>query len=114
VRKIIIPILSAFIICSCATSNGNIADAYADGSLVARQRAEIEQLKRDIIDMESTQREVSDRIERITRGLEDGLGRCDTIEDIFAEIDRFVLDLIDANNKIRGIQRTDRPEDART
>ena len=109
-RKIIIPITLALVLASCASSPA--ASAYADGSLVARQRAEIEQLKRDIIDMESTQREVSDRIERITRGLEDGLGRCDTFEDIFAEIDRFVRDLIGENNKLRNFQRTDRPEGA--
>jgi chemotaxis protein histidine kinase CheA len=110
VRKIIIPVILAFILVSCASNP--YANAYSDGALIAEQRAEIEQLKRDITDMGANQREVSERIDRITAGLTDGLERCETINDIFAEIDRFVRDLIDENNKLRNLQRSDRPADA--
>jgi predicted RNase H-like nuclease (RuvC/YqgF family) len=82
--------------------------------LVARQRAEIEQLKRDIVELELNQREISERIERITNGLTDSLGRCATIEDIFREIDIFVRELIEENSKLRGLQSADRGENAGT
>jgi uncharacterized coiled-coil DUF342 family protein len=110
VRKIIVPIVLALVLVSC-TSNPSV-DAYSDGSLIANQRAEIEQLKRDITDMGTNQREVSERIDRITAGLTSGLERCETINDIFAEIDRFVRELIDENNKLRSLQRPDRTTDA--
>jgi hypothetical protein len=99
-----------FLFYSCASRP--TVNAWRDASLVAEQRAEIEQLKRDITDMGANQREVSERIDRITTGLTRGLGRCETIEDIFTEIDRFVRELIDENNKLRGIQQPDRPTDA--
>jgi hypothetical protein len=110
VQKIIIPIILALLLASCAS--GPAAGAYSDGALIAEQRAEIEQLKRDITDMGAAQREVSERIDGITAGLARGLERCRTIEDVFAEIDRFVRELIDENNKLRGVQPTDRPTDA--
>jgi hypothetical protein len=102
VWKNIIPIIPALIMASCASNPS--AGAYSDGALAAEQRAEIEQLKRDITDMGTNQREVSERIDSITAGLTDGLERCETIEDIFAEIDRFVRELIDENNKLRNFQ----------
>jgi predicted RNase H-like nuclease (RuvC/YqgF family) len=110
VRKIIIPVILALVLVSCAS--GPSANAYSDGSLIAEQRAEIERLKRDITDMGATQREVSERIDSITAGLASGLERCKTVEDIFAEIDHFVRELIDENSKLRELQRPDRPTDA--
>jgi hypothetical protein len=110
VRKIIVPVTFAFVLVSCASNPP--ADAYSDGYLIAEQRAEIEQLKRDIADMGTNQREVSERIDGITAGLTIGLERCKTVEDIFAEIDRFVRELIDENNKLRSLQQSDRPADA--
>jgi chromosome segregation ATPase len=110
VRKIIIPVILALILVSCAS--GPSVDAYADGSLIAEQRAEIERLKRDITDMGAVQREVSERIDGIAAELANGLRRCETIEDIFAEIDRFVRELINENSKLRNLQRTDRGTDA--
>jgi uncharacterized protein YceK len=110
--KIIIPvIIIIFVFSGCATTIPT-ADAYSDGSLIAKQRAEIEQLKRDITDMGTVQWEVSERIDGITAGLTNGLERCETIEDIFTEIDRFVRDLIDENNKLRNLQQPDRGTDA--
>jgi hypothetical protein len=110
VRKIIIPVVIALVLVSCAS--GPSADAYSDGTLIAEQRAEIERLKRDIADMGANQREVSERIDGITAGLTSGLERCGTIEDIFAEIDRFVRELIDENNKLGNLQQPDRSADA--
>jgi hypothetical protein len=110
VRKIIIPVILALVLGSCASSP--YAESYSDGALVANQRAEIEQLRRDITDMGTNQREVSERIDRITAGLASGLERCETIEDIFTEIDRFVRELIDENRKLRNLQRPDRQANA--
>jgi chemotaxis protein histidine kinase CheA len=110
VRKIIIPVTLALVLVSCVTSP--TTNAYSDGTLIAEQRAEIKQLKRDLTDMATTQREVSARIDSITTGLTDSLARCATIEDIFAEMDRFVREVIDENNKLRSFQRADQPADA--
>jgi predicted small secreted protein len=105
--------ICAILLCAgCATGRGTGPDAWGDATLVAEQWAEIEQLRRDIVDMGEYQLEVSIRIDRITDRLLDGLGRCGTIEDIFGEIDRFVRDLIDENRKLRGIQPTNRRADA--
>jgi peptidoglycan hydrolase CwlO-like protein len=102
VQKTIIPVILSLVLASCASSSS--VDAFADGALIAKQRAEIEQLKRDITDMAANQREVSERIDSITAGLTSGLERCETIQDIFAEIDHFVRELIDENNKLRSLQ----------
>jgi predicted RNase H-like nuclease (RuvC/YqgF family) len=111
VRKIIVSVFITLVLSACAANHGTI-DAWQDASLVTRQRAEIEQLKRDIADMGANQREVSERIDSITAGLAISLERCKTVEDIFAEIDRFVRELIDENSKLRSLQQTDRPADA--
>jgi predicted RNase H-like nuclease (RuvC/YqgF family) len=110
VQKSIIQVILALVLVSCA-SNPSV-NAYSDGALIAEQQAEIEQLKRDIADMGTTQREVSQRIDRITAGLTSGLERCRAIEDVFAEIDRFVRELIDENSKLRNLQQPDRSADA--
>jgi uncharacterized protein YigA (DUF484 family) len=110
VRKIIIPIIFALVLASCAS--GPSAVAYSDGYLIAEQRAEIEQLKRDLTDMVANQREVSDRIDSITARLTSDIERCSTVEDIFAEIDRFVQELVNENNELRKLQRSDMPADA--
>ncbi|MDR0374332.1 MAG: hypothetical protein LBH85_01220 [Treponema sp.] len=110
-RKIIIPIALALALASCASS-GHSAGAYSDGALIAEQRAEIERLKRDVADMGATQREVSERIDSVAAGLASGLERCGTIEDVFVEIDRFVRELIDENDKLRSLQQSDRTADA--
>jgi hypothetical protein len=110
VSKIIFPIIVALVLVSCASHP--TATGYTDGSLIAEQRAELEQLRRDIAEMGTNQREVSERIDRIAAGLASDLERCATIEDIFAEIDIFIRELIEENNKLRGVQRPDRPEDA--
>jgi methyl-accepting chemotaxis protein len=110
-RKFILAIaVFCFLFCSCASHP--VAGVWEDASLVAEQRAEIEQLKRDITDMGANRREISERIDSITAGLTDGLERCETINDIFTEIDRFVRELIDENNKLRSLQQSDRPADA--
>jgi hypothetical protein len=51
-------------------------------------------------------------IDSITAGLANGLERCKTVEDIFAELDRFARDLVDKNIKLRNLQRPYRPADA--
>jgi len=105
---------AAFVCSGCATSRGAGRDTWGDAALIAEQRAEIEQLQRDIIEMGEYQREISGRIDRITGQLVDGLGRCDTIEDIHGEIDRFVRKLIEENSKLREVQPADRGEDGAT
>lgn len=100
-KKTIILAALAFVLVSCAS--GHLVDAYSDGALITGQRAEIEQLKRDIADMGANQREVSERIDRITARLTSGLERCTTIDDVFAEIDRFVRELIDENRQLRNL-----------
>jgi hypothetical protein len=110
VQKIIIPVILALVLAACASRPS--AGGFSDGALVAEQRAELEQLKRDIADMGAAQREVSERIDRIAAGLASGLERCATIEDIFGEIDRFVRELAEENRKLGNLQRADRPEDA--
>jgi hypothetical protein len=104
--------VAGFCLCFGSCASRPVVDAWEDATLVAEQRAVIEQLKRDLADMGAHQREVSERIDLITAGLTDGLERCETIEDIFTEIDRFVRDLVDENSKLRDLQRTDSGTDA--
>jgi len=106
--------LAACVYSGCGTGRGAGRDAWGDAAIIAEQRAEIEQLRRDIVDMGEYQREISGRIDRITDQLVDGLGRCDTIEDIHGEIDRFVRQLIEENSKLREVQPADRGEDGAT
>ena len=106
-KIILVFIIMALLIGGCATSRGAEPDAWGDATIVAEQRAEIEQLLRDITDMGNYQREVSERIDSITAQLIDGLGRCDTIEDLFRAVDEFVRQLIEENRKLREVWRTD-------
>ena len=103
-------ILSTLVYFSCAGRPA--VDSWGDAVLVTEQRAEIEQLKRDITNMGEYQLEVSGRIESITAGLTISLERCGTIEDVFREIDQFVRDLIEENRKLREVQWPDNGEDA--
>ncbi len=97
--------------CAGVNSRGTV-DVWNDAALVSEQRLELERLRQDITDMEKFQREISDRIEWITDGLIDSLERCETIEDIFREVDVFVRTLIDENQQLRALQRTDSGENA--
>jgi chromosome segregation ATPase len=115
---VIIPIIVAFVFSTCTTSN-HTAGGYANKSVIAEQRAEIEELKHNLADMGKYKDEVSsridsftERVDSLTRDLETSLGRCESLEDIFTEIDGFIRELIDENNKLRNLQRTDWREDA--
>ena len=100
---------------NCKTVNRPNLDSSAiweDATLVAEQRAEIEQLRRNLDDMGNLIQDVSDGIIRITDELSIGLERSRSIEDVFGEIDSFVRKLIDENRKLREVQSTDWGEDA--
>jgi len=96
----------------CATGRGTGSDVWGDAVVIAKQRAEIEQLRRDLADMGNLIGEVSDGIDRLTVQLNDGLTRSYNIENVFGEVDQFVRGLIDENRKLRAIRQTDSGTDA--
>jgi hypothetical protein len=58
VQKIIIPVILALVLASCASRPSAVG--FSDGGLIAEQRAELKQLRRDIADMGTNQSEVSE------------------------------------------------------
>ena len=114
-RRILYAVIVALLFTGCCTNPGRVAtatDIWGDATLVAEQRAEIEQLRRDLNDMGGLVRDISEGIVRITDELTDGLERSRSIEDIFREIDLFVRKLIEANRELGDLQPPDRREDA--
>ena len=114
-RRFFYAIIFAVLLNSCKTTTDYqrvTPDVWGDATLVAEQRAEIEQLRRDFTVLGKSIGKISDRINSITDELTDGLGQCNTIEDIFGEIDKFIRILIDENRQLRELQPADRTENA--
>lgn len=108
-QKIILAVIS-FCICSCASHPA--VDTWGDATLVAEQRAEIEQLRRDIADLATTQRQISERIGYAAERLESSLDRITTIEELWAAADEFVRSILAENERLRSLQPTDWGADA--
>jgi len=112
-RRVFYALVIIILFTGCRSVRGNVpVDTWGDATIIAEQRAEIEQLRRDLNDMGGLVRDVSEGIVRITDELTDGLERSRSIEDIFGEIDIFVRKLIEANRQLGNIQPPDRGEDA--
>ena len=91
---------------SCASKRLVVVDNWQDATLAANTRAELDQLKRDNTDLEQRVRDVSGRIDSITLGLNIGLARCGSLEELGSAIDRFVRELIRENTYLRSIVST--------
>jgi hypothetical protein len=100
-------VLFAVCLCMAACHSRPAVNAWDDARLAAEQRLENERLRNDIERMGEYQLQISERIDNIAEGLVRGLERCDSIEDVAGEIDRFVRAILDENQKLRNLQRTD-------
>jgi len=118
-RRMFYVFIMAVLFIGCASTKRVHTNNWENATLVAEQRAEIQQLRRDVADMGEYQQQVSDGIigatERIERGTEqllNSIQRASSIEDIFREIDEFVRLILEENRQLRELQRPDRGTDA--
>ena len=121
----IVSIGIALELASC-TTNRSAVDAWGDASLVARQRAEIERLQRDIASLRTqlgdAQQLAQSSVESIDRAYAElessfaGIASLQDAIDALAEFARQFLAEVDRLRKYQseniGVQSTDRGEDA--
>jgi septal ring factor EnvC (AmiA/AmiB activator) len=120
----IIPVGVIFALASCAT-NGTV-DVWGDANLVARQRAEIEQLQRDIADLRTQLRDAQqatqsgiESIDRAYAKLESSLAGTTSLQSSIDALTKFARQCLTEIDRLRkhqsentGIQPTDWREDA--
>lgn len=122
----IIPMAAVFGLAFCSTNRGTI-DAWEDAALVSRQRAEIEQLRRDITglrtQLENAQQLTQSGIESINRAyteLESSLSRSTNLQTTIDLLTEFARQCLTEINRLReyqpentGVQSTNRGTDAK-
>jgi chromosome segregation ATPase len=130
IKQIFKPFLIAGIVLgmvSCVSNRGAV-NGWEDSALAARQRAEIEQLQRDIAGLQSqlgnAQQITRSSIESIDRAyarLESGLAGASSLQDSINELTEFARQCLAEINRLRsrqsediGFQPADRGEDAGT
>ena len=111
-RRIFYAVLICAVFIGCAANNRANVGGYSDAALVAEQRLELERLRNDLERMGELTEEVSERIDGLAERLVASLERYENLEALFAEIDRFVRDLIAENSRLRGLQPANGGEDA--
>jgi hypothetical protein len=111
-RRIFYALFIMAVFSGCVSRRPAVVSNWDDATLIANQRAEIDQLRRNLTDMGNVIGEVSGRIDSLTEGLANGIERCENIEDIFRVVDQFVRKLIDENNQLRNLQPADWGTDA--
>jgi hypothetical protein len=99
-----------FLFCSCASRP--VVDVWEDASLVAEQRAVIEQQRRTLDDMGSSIEQVHAGLGAARTDFERAWAEAADLRSQFAAIDAFVRAIIAAERELENLQRTDSGTDA--
>jgi hypothetical protein len=110
-QKLILTIaVLCFLFCSCVSRP--VVDVWEDASLVAEQRAVIEQQRRTLDGMGSSIEQIHSGLGAARTDFERAWAESTDLRSQFAAIDTFVRAIITAERELENLQRADRPSDA--